>query len=96
MDNKAAPQNKCDEESNESRESSSNIIPDDAIFSETFAKWMCSSTGGARTKAHENQICSRVLIFIQYSQDDLTLEGIEVPKIGFNGMLVGFFTTFGG
>ena len=31
MDNKAAPQNKCDEETNESRDSSSNIILDDAF-----------------------------------------------------------------
>eukprot|EP00795_Rhopilema_esculentum_P017891 gene17891-biopygen2671 len=83
MDDKAAPQNTCDEKTNESKDGSSNIIPDDVIFSETFAKWMCSSTGGARTKAHANQICSRVLKFIQYSQDDLMLEGIEGPKIDY-------------
>ena len=44
---------------------------------------MCSSTGGARTKAHANQTCSRVLKFVQYSQDDLMLEGIEGPKIDY-------------
>ena len=58
IDNKAAPQNTCEEKTNEPKDSSSNIIPDDVIFSEIFAKWMCSSTGGARTKAHAYSVLS--------------------------------------
>ena len=62
---------------------SSKCIPEDVVFTEKFGKWMCSSTGGSRTKSHANQICSRVIKFIQLSQDDVTLGEIQIPHIDY-------------
>ena len=60
---------------------STKCIPEDVVFTEKFGKWICSLTGGSRTKSHENRICSRVMKFIQLSQDDVTLGEIQILHI---------------
>ena len=55
----------------------------DCVFAEQFLIWITSNAGGGRTKAHGEQIVSRILKFLKFCQNELSEDGLQGNSVDY-------------